>query len=92
MGITIHPLADYVLAKPDESATKTANGLYLPPKSGEKTKTAKVSAVGGAVKEVKVGERIVHKEYGFTGVKDSEGNEYMLIKEEDILATIKESK
>lgn len=88
MSVKIQPLADYVVASQEEAETKTASGLYLPDKAQEKPKVAKVLAVGKNVKEVKVGNRIVYKSYSTTDVKIG-SDEYILIKEEDILATVK---
>ncbi len=88
MSVNIQPLADYVVAQQEETAKKTASGLYLPEAAAEKPKTAKVIAVGKDVKALKVGDRILFKTYGTTDVK-VDGQEYMLIKEEDILATVK---
>lgn len=85
---TLQPLADYVVAQAEEAETKTASGLYLPEKSAEKPKTAKVVAVGKDAKQVKVGDRIVYKSYSTTEVKVG-SDEYILVKEEDILATVK---
>ena len=84
----IQPLADYVVAQPEEAETKTASGLYLPENAKEKPKTSKVVAVGPDVKGVKVGDRIIYKSYSSTDVKVG-SDEYMLIKEEDVLATVK---
>ena len=88
MSTPLQPLGDYVVAQADEAETKTASGLYLPEKSAEKPKTSKVVAVGKEVKEVKVGDRIVYKSYSNTDVK-VDGTEYILVKEEDILAKVK---
>ena len=85
---TLQPLADYVVAQAEEAETKTASGLYLPEKAAEKPKTAKVVAVGKEAKQVKVGDRIVYKSYSTTDVKVG-NEEYILVKEEDILATVK---
>jgi len=84
----IQPLADYVVAQPEEAESKTAGGLYLPENAKEKPKTSKVVAVGPDVKGVKVGDRIIYKSYSSTDVKVG-ADEYMLVKEEDILATVK---
>ena len=81
-------MADWVVAEQEEAATKTASGLYLPDKAAEKPKIAKVSKVGKNVKEIKVGDRIVYKSYSTTEVKVDD-KEYILVKEEDILATVK---
>ena len=84
----LHPMADWVVAETEEAPAKTASGLYLPDKATEKPKVAKVLKVGKNVKEVKAGDRIVYKTYSTTEIK-VEGKEYILVKEEDILATVK---
>jgi chaperonin GroES len=84
----LNPLADWVVAEQEEAVTKTASGLYLPDKAAEKPKIAKVSKVGKNVKEIKTGDRIVYKSYSTTEVKVGD-KEYILVKEEDILATVK---
>jgi len=84
----LQPLADWVVAEQEEAATKTASGLYLPDKAAEKPKIAKVIKVGAKVKEIKAGDRIVYKSYSTTEVKVGDKG-YILVKEEDILATVK---
>ena len=88
MSLKITPLADRVVAELEEAKNKTASGLYLPEQAKEKPKVAQVLAVGPEVKQVKTGQRILFKEYSTTEVK-VDGKDYLLIKEEDILATIK---
>ena len=88
MSVPIMPLGDYVVAQGEEAVSKTASGLYLPDKAAEKPKVAKVIAVGKAVHEIKVGERIIYKSYSQTEVKHN-AVDYILVKEEDILATVK---
>lgn len=88
MSTPLQPLGDYIVAQAEEAETKTASGLYLPEKAAEKPKTAKVVAVGKEAKQVKVGDRIVYKSYSTTEVKVG-SEEYILVKEEDILATVK---
>lgn len=88
MSTPLQPLGDYVVAVSEEAETKTASGLYLPDKAQEKPKTAKVVATGPQAKQVKVGSRIVYKSYSTTEVK-VDGKEYILVKEEDVLATVK---
>ncbi|HEY8999505.1 MAG TPA: co-chaperone GroES [Candidatus Saccharimonadales bacterium] len=87
MSVKVQPLADYVVAQAEEAQTKTAAGLYLPEKSTEKPKTAKVVAVGPSAKQLKVGDRILYKTYSTTEVK-VDGQDYILVKEEDVLATV----
>lgn len=86
-SIPITPLADYVVVQQEEAQTKTASGLYLPEKSADKPKIAKVLAIGPAVQDVKAGDRIVFGGYSNTDVK-VEGTEYMIVKNENIYAKI----
>jgi chaperonin GroES len=88
MSSPLQPLGDYVVAVGEAAETKTASGLYLPENAQEKPKTAKVLAVGPNAKQVKVGDRIVYKSYSTTDVKVGK-DEYLLVKEEDVLATVK---
>lgn len=88
MSAPLQPLGDYVVATGEEAETKTKSGIYLPEKAAEKPKTAKVVAVGPAAKQVKVGDRIVYKSFSTTEVKVG-GEEYILVKAEDVLATVK---
>lgn len=88
MSAPLSPLGDYVVAQNEEAQTKTASGIYLPENAQEKPKTAKIVAVGPAAQQVKVGDRIVYKSYSTTEVK-VDGTEYILVKEEDVLATVK---
>ena len=88
MSTPLQPLGDYVVAVNEEAETKTASGLYLPDKAQEKPKTAQVVATGPLAKQVKIGDRIVYKSYSTTEVK-VDGKEYILVKEEDVLATVK---
>ncbi len=88
MSVKIEPIADYVLAQQDEAITKTASGIFLPNQSQEKPKVAKVLAVGPEVKNVKVGTKIIYKTYSTNEVK-FEKDEYILVKEEDVIAIVK---
>jgi chaperonin GroES len=88
MATKLQPLADWVVAQQEEAATKTASGIYLPDKAAEKPKVAKILKVGKDVKSVKPGDRIVYKSYSTTDIK-LDDTEYVLVKEEDILATVK---
>ncbi len=88
MAVNITPLADYVLAEQEEVETKTASGLYVMEKSQEKPKIAKVLAVGPDAKTIKKGDRIYYKTYSTNDI-EHDGKDYLLIKQEDILATVK---
>jgi len=88
MSVPIQPLADYVVSQAEAAQAKTASGLYLPDNAQEKPKIAKVLAIGKDVKQIKVGDKILYKTYSTTDVKVG-SEEYILVKEEDILATVK---
>ncbi|MBR3163867.1 co-chaperone GroES [Candidatus Saccharibacteria bacterium] len=84
--MSIKPLADRVVAKKEAALDKTASGILLG-EAKEKPNTAVVESVGPDVKTVKKGDRILYREYSATEVK-LESSEYLIVKEEDILATL----
>jgi chaperonin GroES len=83
----LKPLADRIVAKPLEAETKTAAGILLPDQAKDKTQLAQVVAVGKEVKEVKVGDKILHAEYGPDHFKHA-ADDYLIVKEKDVLAVI----
>lgn len=87
MSTPIKPLADRVVAVREKAASKTASGIYLPDGAKEKPVMATVEAVGSDVKGIKIGDRILYKEYSTTEIK-IDGVEYLIVKEEDVLATV----
>jgi len=87
MSAPVKPLKDRIVAVKEEPQTKTASGLYLPEAAKEKPAEAKVVAVGKDVTEVKVGDKIIFKEYSHTTVKVDK-TEYIIVSEEDVLATV----
>ncbi len=87
MSTPIKPLADRVVAVREAAQTKTASGIYLPDTAKEKPVVAKVEAVGPDVKGIKKGDRILYKQFGYDEIK-IDGTEYLIVKEEDVLATV----
>ena len=87
MSTPLKPLADRVIAVAEEAQNKTTSGFYLPDTAKEKSKVDKVVAVGADAKTVKVGDKIIYKEYSTTEVK-VDGTQYIIVKEEDVLATL----
>jgi len=87
MTTPIKPLADRVVAVREQAQTKTASGLFLPDNAKEKPVVATVQATGPDVKGIKKGDRILYKEYSTTEIT-IDGTEYLIVKEEDILATL----
>ena len=84
----LHPLSDRVVAKKAEPAEKTGSGILLAGNQNEKPAYAVVESVGPDVKTIKAGDKIIFKEYSTTDVK-FESQEYLIVREEDILAIIK---
>ena len=84
-------LADRIVMEQLDAEEKTASGIVLPDSAKEKPKMAKVLAVGKEVKEVKAGDTVLYKSYGPDDVK-VEGKEYLIGKEEDLLAVVKGGK
>ncbi len=91
MALKIQPLSDRVLVEPQEAETKTASGLYIPDSAKEKPQKGKVVAVGKGKKDhnmtVKVGDIVLYGKYSGSELK-YEGNDYLIMREEDILAII----
>jgi chaperonin GroES len=94
----IRPLGDRVLVQRVEAEEKTAGGILLPDSAKEKPKEGKVIAIGtGKTLEngqkttfsVKVGDRVLFTSYAGTEVK-SFGNEYLVMREDDILGVIED--
>lgn len=91
----IKPLSDRVLIKMKESEETTKSGIILASTAKEKPQIAEVIEVGpGRIidgkreeMEVKKGDNVVVSKYAGTEVK-YEGEEFLIIKEEDILAIV----
>jgi|JRYC01.1.fsa_nt_gb chaperonin GroES len=88
--MNIQPLADRVVLQQIESEEVTASGIILPDSAKEKPEKAKVIAVGQDVKLVKTGDIVLYNTY--VSPTKHNGEEYIIVKEEDILATIKGDK
>jgi chaperonin GroES len=91
------PLGDRVLVKRCEAEEKTAGGIVLPDTAKEKPKEGEVMAVGSGrltdsgervALAVKKGDRVLFTSYAGNEVK-VDGEEYLLMREEDILAVVK---
>lgn len=97
MAAKIQPLGDKVLLEILEPEGKTKGGIVLPDSAKEKPQEGKVIAVGpGKVKDdgsriplqVKEGQKVLFSKYSANEFTTKEGEEFSIIKEEDILAII----
>ena len=95
--MNIQPLADRIMVKVLEAKEVTKGGIVLPQTAQEKPQEAEVVAVGkGRVTiegkvitpEVKAGDKILFGKYSGTEIT-VDGTEYLILKEEDILAIVK---
>ncbi|HLC99665.1 MAG TPA: co-chaperone GroES [Patescibacteria group bacterium] len=97
MSIPLSPLGDHVIVKALVESKTTASGIVLPDTvEKERSEKGEVLAVGEgkllengsrAAISVKVGDKIIFKKYSPDEIK-VDGVEYLVIKEEDIIARI----
>lgn len=87
----IRPLGDKIVAIKPNTKPQTASGIYLPDSAQEKSVAARVVAVGPEVKAIKKDDYIVYKEYTTTDLKIN-NQEYLILKEEDVLAIMEGEK
>ena len=91
----IKPLSDRVLIKMKEGEDTTKSGIILTSAAKEKPQVAEVIEVGpgkkvyGKIEEmnVKKGDKVIVSKYAGTEVK-FQGEEYIIVKQEDILAIV----
>jgi chaperonin GroES len=97
--MNIKPLSDHILIEPLPFEEKTKSGIFLPDSAEkERPEQGKVIAVGPGKKlvsgkvvpmNVKVGDKVLFTKYGPNEIKVG-GKEYLIAREEDILAIIGE--
>ena len=93
----IKPLSNHILIEPSKKEAKTKSGILLPDTADkERPESGKIIAVGPGRKttmgkvvpmDVKVGDEVLFTKYGPNEIK-VEDKEYLIAKEEDILAII----
>ena len=100
MTITLQPLGDRVVVKPKPKDEVTSSGIVLPDTANEKPQEGSVLSVGpGRVldngkrleMDVKAGDSVLFAKYAGTEVK-LEGDEYLVIRESDLLAVVTNGK
>jgi len=94
--MNLRPLHDRVIIKRLDNETKTASGLVIPDTAAEKPDQGEILAVGTGKKDdsgkmipldVKVGDRVLFGKYAGQTVK-VDGNELLVMREEDIMAVV----
>ena len=91
----LRPLADRVVLKQNAAEERTASGIFLTSSAQEKPEVYEVVNVGpGGIVDgnevemyVKVGDKVIASKYAGTEVK-IDGEEYTILREEDILAVV----
>ena len=92
----LRPLGDRVVLKQSVAEETTKSGIVLPGQAKEKPQEAEVIAVGpgGMVDgkevtmQVAVGDKVIYSKYAGTDV-ELDGEEYIIVKQNDILAVVK---
>lgn len=92
----VKPLGEKILIKRIEPEEKTPGGIVLPETAKEKPREGRVIALGEgkllksgerAKSQLKKGDRVVFASYAGTEVK-LEGEDYILMSEDDVLAVV----
>ena len=95
----IRPLSDRVVVKRFEAEDKSAGGIILPESAKNKPQMGEILAVGpgkllkdGTRRplQVKVGDKVLFTNWAGDEFKQSQGNNVLLMREEDILAVLKD--
>ncbi len=94
--VKVKPLADRVVVSPLEEEEQMRGGLYIPDTAKEKPQSGKIIAVGEGklsdegvriAPDVEVGQTVLYGKYSGTEVT-VEGEEYLILRESDILAIL----
>lgn len=95
--MNLKPLSDRVILKVKEKEETTKSGIVLPESAKEKPQEAVVIAVGSGEVidgkkvplDVKAGDRVIYSKYSGMEIK-LDDEEYLIVKQNDILAIITE--
>lgn len=86
---SIKPLGDRVLLKVLEQESKTSAGIILPDTAKEKTQKAEIVEIGDCADiKVKKSDIVIYDKYAGIQVKEGD-NDYLIVKNEEIVAVIK---
>ena len=89
--MTIKPINDRVVVKPSEAEETTKGGIIIPDTAKEKPQRGEVVAVGpgkdGNLMTVQVGDVVLYGKYAGQEIS-YEGNDYLIMREDDILVIL----
>ena len=96
--MTLQPLDDRIVVRPNEAEEKTASGLVIPDTAKEKPQQGEVLAVGPGRRsdttgeliplDIKVGDTVLYSKYGGTEVT-VDGEDLLVLSSRDVLAKVK---
>ncbi len=96
MARKLQPLGDRIVVKAAEQETQTKSGIYIPDSAKERPQEGSVIAVGpGRVNddgdriamEIAVGDTVIYSKFAGTEFEE-DGDEYLIMRESDILAKV----
>jgi chaperonin GroES len=99
--MTLQPLDDRIVVRPNEAEERTASGLVIPDTAKEKPQQGEVLAVGPGRRadssgeliplDIKVGDTVLYSKYGGTEVT-VDGEDLLVLSSRDVLAKVKVKK
>ena len=93
----VKPLGDRIVVQREEAEEKTAGGILLPDAAKNKPQRGTILAIGTGkmlkdgsrrAPQVKVGEKVLFTNWAGDEYKDRQGEQILILREEDILAVI----
>jgi chaperonin GroES len=100
-NMTLQPLDDRIVVRPNEAEERTASGLVIPDTAKEKPQQGEVLAVGPGRRadssgdliplDIKVGDTVLYSKYGGTEIT-IDGEDLLVLSSRDVLAKVKVKK
>ena len=96
MARSLQPLGDRIVVKAVEQEAQTKSGIYIPDSAKERPQEGSIIAIGpGRMTDdgnriemsVSVGDTVIYSKFAGTEFED-EGEEYLIMKETDVLAKV----
>jgi len=96
----IRPLYDRIVVKRIEEKEQKVGGLYIPDRAKEKPQEGEVVAVGKGKRlddgkvvplDVQIGDRILFGKYSGTDAPKTVGDDYLILREDEVLAVLEDA-